>query len=89
MTMQNQSTGTMQNCATQIQATSYCKSNLKMKRYDTSNYNMDRPLTIKKSKKLIGLINEELSRRIMKEFLVLRSKMYSYLIDDGCVDKKA
>ena len=27
--------------------------------------------------------------RVMKEFVALRPEMYSYLTDNGCVDKKA
>ena len=34
------------------------------------------------------LIKKELDGRIMKESVVLKPKMYSYLEDDGCVHKK-
>ena len=41
------------------------------------------------NKKKIGFIKDELGERIMKEFIGLRPKCYSYLTDDGNVDKKA
>ena len=34
-------------------------------------------------------MKDELGRKIMKEFVGLRPKCYSYLTDDGNVDKKA
>ena len=34
-------------------------------------------------------MTDELGRKIMTKFAVLRAKTYSYLIDDGCEDKKA
>ena len=36
------------------------------KRYDTSNYEVERPITVGKNKKVIMLIKGELSGRIMK-----------------------
>ena len=59
------------------------------KRFDTSNYEVNRPLSTVKSKKVIGLMKDELGGKIMTEFAVLRSKTYSYLMDDGKNDKKA
>ena len=53
------------------------------------NYKVKRPLPIGKNKKVIGLMKIELGRKIMKEIVVLRPKVYSCLTDDGCVDKKA
>ena len=59
------------------------------KRFDTSNYEVDRPLPTGKNKKVIGLMKDELGRRIMTEFITLRPKAYTYLTDDGKEDKKA
>ena len=60
-------------------------------RFDTSYYELDRPVPkgknidhyLKKKKKVIGLMKDELGEKIMKEFVGLRAKTYSYLTDDG------
>ena len=52
------------------------------KRFDTSNYEVDRPLLTGKNKKVIGLMKNELGERIITEFLPLRPKTCSYLTDD-------
>ena len=52
-------------------------------RFDTSNYELDRSLPKEKNKKVIGLMKDELSGKIIKKFVRLRAKTYSYLIDDG------
>ena len=59
------------------------------KRFDTSNYEVDRPLPTGKNKKVVGLMKDELGEKIIKEFVSLRPKTYSYLTDDGKEDKKA
>ena len=59
------------------------------KRFDTSNYDVSRPLPTGKNKKVIGLMKEELGGKIMPEFAALRPKTYSYLMDDVKDDKKA
>ena len=59
------------------------------KRFDTSNYEVNIPLSIGKNKKVIGLMKHELGGKIMTEFVALRPKTYSYLMDDGNTDKKA
>ena len=59
------------------------------KRFDTSNYEVDRPLSTGKNKKVIGLIKDELGGKIITEFVALRPKTYSYLTDDFKEDKKA
>ena len=58
-------------------------------RFDTSNYELDRPLPKGKNKKVIGLMKDELDRKILTKFVELRAKTYSYLIDDDRKDKKA
>ena len=47
------------------------------------------PLTDHCLKDYIGLIKDELGRKIMTIFVGLRAKTYSYLIDDGSEDKKS
>ena len=59
------------------------------KRFDTSNYEVNRPLPIRKNKKVIGLMKDELGGKIITEFVTLRPKTYSYLTDDIKEDKKA
>ena len=44
-------------------------------RFDTSNYESDRPLP--KGKKIIGLMKDELVEKIMTKFVRLRAKSYS------------
>ena len=58
------------------------------KRFDTSNYEINRPLAIGKNKKVIGLMKDELGGKIMTEFVALRPKTFSYLTDDCEEDKK-
>ena len=59
------------------------------KRFDTSNYEVNRPLPTGKDKKVIGLMKDELGGKIIMEFVSLRPKTYSYLNDDVKEDKKA
>ena len=68
------------------------------KRFDTSNYEVNRPLPTGKNKKVIGLMKDALegkimtefvALRLMTEFVALRPKTYSYLTDDCEEDKKA
>ena len=49
-------------------------------RFDTSGYVDNRPLPTGKNKKVIGLMKDELGGEIMKEFVSLRPKMYSYRV---------
>ena len=58
-------------------------------RFDTSNYEVNRPLPMGKNKKVIDLMKDELGETIIAEFVTLRPKTYSYLTDDGKEDKKA
>ena len=43
-------------------------------RFDTSNYELDRPLRKGKNKKVIDLMKDELGGKIIKEFPVLTAK---------------
>ena len=52
-------------------------------RFDTSGYMPGRPLPIEKNKKVIGLMKDELGGKIMKEFISLRHKMYSYRVEES------
>ena len=54
-------------------------------RFDTSGYPNDgsRPLSVGKNTKVIGLMKDELCGEIMKEFVSLRPKMYSYIIGNS------
>ena len=56
------------------------------KRFETSNYKVNRPLPTGKNKKVIGLMKDELGRKIITEFVTL---LLCYLTDDGKEDKKA
>ena len=57
-------------------------------RFDTSNYEVKRPLPIGKNKKIIGLMKDELGGEIITEFIALSPKTYSYLTDNDKIDKK-
>ena len=46
--------------------------------FDTSNYESHRSLLKGKNKKLIGLMKNEVSGKIMTEFAVLTPKAYSH-----------
>ena len=58
-------------------------------RFDTSNYEVKRPLPTGKNKKVTGLMKDELGGKIITVFVTLRPKTYSFLTDDGKEDKKA
>ena len=58
-------------------------------RFDTSNYEVNRPLPTGKNKKVIGLMKDELEGKIMTEFVALKPKTYSFLTDHCKEDKKA
>ena len=57
-------------------------------RFDTSNYEVKRPLPTEKNKKIIGLMKDELGGKIITEFVTLRPKTYSFLTDDGKEEKR-
>ena len=56
--------------------------------FDTSDCELDRPFPEGKNKKVIGLMKDELGGKIMKTFVGLRAKTYSYLINDNRENKK-
>ena len=58
-------------------------------RFDTSNYEVNRPLPTGKNKKVISLMKDELGGKKITEFVTLRPKKYSFLTDYGKKDKKA
>ena len=60
-------------------------------RFDTRGYSKDeiRPLPIRKNKKLIDMIKDELGGKIMTEFTTLRARMFEYKkIDKKLADKR-
>ena len=56
-------------------------------RFDTSGYSRSHPLPMGVNKKFIGLMEDELDRRIMTEFVALRLKLYTYKTLGGSGDK--
>ena len=46
-------------------------------RFDTSKYELDRPLPKGKNKKIIGLMKDELGGKILKKFVGLKVKTYN------------
>ena len=59
------------------------------KKFDTSNYDVNRPLPTEKNKKTNGIMKNELGGKIMTEFVALRPETHSYLTDDRKEDKRA
>ena len=57
-------------------------------RFDTLNFELDRPLPNGKNKNVIGLMKGELGGKTMAKFVGLRGKSHSYLMDDGGENKK-
>ena len=47
-------------------------------KFDTSNYYLERSLPKGKNKKFVSLMKDELDGNIMREFVELRAKTYSY-----------
>ena len=58
-------------------------------RYDTSNYEVDRPLLKGMNKKVIGFMKDGLGGNIITEFAALEPKTYPFLTDDDKDVKKA
>ena len=57
-------------------------------RFDTSNYELDKPFSKGKNKKAIGWMKDKLGGKIMKKIAGFRAKTYSYLIYNDSEDKK-
>ena len=59
-------------------------------RFDTSNYSKDHPSGIDTgvNKKVIGIFKAEAGGKLMAEFVGLRSKSYSFIMDGGEEEKK-
>ena len=57
-------------------------------RFDTSNYELDRPLPKRKNKNVIELMKDNSRSKKMNFFATLKSKTYSYLTDNSDKDKK-
>ena len=55
-------------------------------RFDTSHYEVNRPLPTGENKKIMGLMKDELGGNIITEFVTLRPKTYSFLTDAGKED---
>ena len=58
-------------------------------RFDTSNYELDRPFPKGENKKVNRLMKDELGGKIIIKSAGFRTKTYSYLMDYGSEDKKA
>ena len=59
------------------------------KKFDTSNFVHNRPLPIGVNKKVLGVVKDELGGGIIKKFVALKPKAYSYKTEDGIELKKA
>ena len=59
-------------------------------RFDTSNYKEGHPSEIPTgvNKKVLGMFKDETGGKIIKEFVGLRSKLYSYIMEEGKENKK-
>ena len=59
-------------------------------KFDTSNFPKDYPsgIPVGKNKKVIGMFKNECGGKIVKEFVGLRAKLYSYKMHEGQEEKK-
>ena len=60
-----------------------------MLKQDLTRFEIDRPLSKGKNKNVIGLMKDDLGGKIIKEFIGLRAKTYSYLKDNNDEHEKA
>ena len=58
-------------------------------RFNTLNFEIDTPLPKGKNKEVIGIMKDELGEQILKKFVGLKAKIYSYLKDNNDEDKKS
>ena len=58
-------------------------------RFDTSNYELDTPLSEGKNKNVIRLMKGKLGLKIMANFVWLRAETYSCIIDDSSKNERA
>ena len=58
-------------------------------KFDSSNYESERPLPKRKNKIVIKIMKDEIDGDIMTEFAALRPKTYSYLTDTSDEKQKA
>ena len=57
-------------------------------RLNTLNFEIDTPLPKGKNEEVIGIVKDELGGQILKKFVGLRAKIYSYLKDNNDEDKR-
>ena len=58
-------------------------------KFDFSSNELERALTKGKNKNVIGLRKDRLVGKNLKEFIGSGAKAYSYVLNDGCEDKKS
>ena len=57
-------------------------------KFDTADYPSDHPLYNTVNKKVIGMMKDETAGNPVREFVGLRSKMYSYVVEKGKKENK-
>ena len=68
----------------EIETEDVCKDLWKRKElFDNSDYPKGSPYEFQENKKVIGKFKDESCGKIMSEFVGLRSKMYSYIMEDA------
>ena len=59
-----------------IKGDNYYENIFIKKRFDIWNYKAEKPLPIDKSKKIVGIMKEELSEEIVKEFVEMSKNIF-------------